>query len=129
MSSRFHQAHSLIDVHGASKGRVVIGNGVWIGDNVTILSGVTLGDGAVIGAGSVVTKDVDAFSIVGGNPARKIKMRFSCDVIDLIRELEWWDWSSEFIQLNRRILEVDLTQVTSAKLQDMISHVVHSNEV
>ena len=56
-------------------GSVVIGNDVWIGTNVLIKSGVTIGDGAVIAAGAVVTKDVAAYDIVGGVPARKIKER------------------------------------------------------
>lgn len=56
-----------------SKGTVVIGNNVWIGDKATILPGVTLGDGAVIAANAVVTKDVPAYSVVGGNPARILK--------------------------------------------------------
>ena len=56
-----------------SKGPVVIGKNVWIGDKATILPGVTIGDGAIVGANSVVTKDVPAFCIVGGNPAKIIK--------------------------------------------------------
>lgn len=56
-----------------SKGKVIIGNNVWIGDKATILPGVIIGDGAIIGAGTVVTKDVPAMSVVGGNPARIIK--------------------------------------------------------
>ena len=56
-----------------SKGPVIIGNNVWIGDKATILPGVTVGDGAVIAANAVVTKDVPAYSVVGGNPARVIR--------------------------------------------------------
>lgn len=56
-----------------SKGPVVIGNNVWIGDKATILPGVTIGDGAVVAANAVVTKDVPAYSVVAGNPARIIK--------------------------------------------------------
>lgn len=56
-----------------SKGPVIIGNNVWIGDKATILPGVTIGDGAVIAANAVVTKDVPAYCVAGGNPARIIK--------------------------------------------------------
>lgn len=56
-----------------SKGPVIIGNNVWIGDKATILSGVTIGDGTIVAANSVVTKDVPAYSIAAGNPAKVIK--------------------------------------------------------
>ena len=56
-----------------SKGPVIIGDNVWIGDKATILPGVTIGDGAVIAANAVVTKDVPAFCVAAGNPARIIK--------------------------------------------------------
>jgi virginiamycin A acetyltransferase len=71
--------------------RTLIGNDVWIGDNVVIIKGVKIGNGSIIGAGSVVTKDVEPFSIMGGNPAKLIKKRFSQDVIDQIEESEWWN--------------------------------------
>ena len=60
---------------GHDKKPVVIGKDVWIGANVIILAGRTVGDGAVIGAGSIVTKDVEPFTIVGGNPAKLIRRR------------------------------------------------------
>lgn len=56
---------------------VIIEDGVWVGCNVIILKGVTIGTGAVVAAGAVVTKDVPPYSIVGGNPARVIKFRFT----------------------------------------------------
>lgn len=56
---------------------IMIGDDVWIGARVTILPGVHVGNGSVIGAGSVVTKDVPPYSIVGGNPAKVIRMRLS----------------------------------------------------
>jgi virginiamycin A acetyltransferase len=55
------------------KGDIVIGNDVWIGNNATIMSGVTVGDGAIIATNSTVVKDVEPYSIVGGNPAIEIK--------------------------------------------------------
>ena len=54
---------------------VIIGNDVWIATRAIILPGVHVGNGAIIAAGSVVTRDVPDYSIVGGNPAKVIKMR------------------------------------------------------
>lgn len=56
-----------------SKGPITIGKNVWIGDKATILPGVTIGDGAIIAANAVVTKNVSAYNVVGGNPARILK--------------------------------------------------------
>lgn len=71
---------------------VTIGNDVWIGSNVTILGGVIISDGAVIGAGSVVTKNIPAYSIVVGNPAKSIKKRFNDNQINKLCSIEWWNW-------------------------------------
>ena len=60
---------------------VTIEDGVWIGANVTILKGVTIGRGSVVAAGSVVTKSCEPYSIIGGIPAKLIKMRFSSEEI------------------------------------------------
>lgn len=81
-----------------TKGDVVIGNDVWIGRNVLILSGVHIGDGAVVGAGSVVTKSVDSYAIVAGNPARMIRSRFPDDVKRKLQEIAWWNWPIEQIK-------------------------------
>ena len=76
----------------AEKNYVVkIGSDVWIGSNVLILNGVTIHDGAVVAAGSVVTKDVEAFSVVGGTPARYIKDRFTKDEQQFLLDVKWWD--------------------------------------
>jgi len=84
--------------HPATKGDVVIGNDVWIGYGATILSGVKIGNGAVIGAMAVVSKDVEPYSVVVGNPALEVKKRFSKDVIEKIENLKWWDWSDSEIR-------------------------------
>lgn len=88
-----------------SKGKVTIGNDVWIGYGVTILSGVTIGDGAVIGACSLITKDVPSYSIVGGVPAKIIKKRFDDNTINQLLVIKWWNWSDEKIQKNINILK------------------------
>ncbi|MFK7947231.1 MAG: CatB-related O-acetyltransferase [Saprospiraceae bacterium] len=82
------------------KGDLVIGNDVWIGYKATIMAGVTIGDGAIIAAHSVVTKDVEPYSIVGGNPAKLIKKRFSESTVQQLLESEWWNWELEKITKN-----------------------------
>ncbi|MDG5469924.1 CatB-related O-acetyltransferase [Deltaproteobacteria bacterium IMCC39524] len=86
------------------KGDIKIGNDVWISNNVVILSGVTISDGAVVGAGSIVTKDVNPYSIVAGNPARVVKKRFSDDIIEQLLDIKWWDWDEEKIHENLILL-------------------------
>ncbi|WP_235868898.1 CatB-related O-acetyltransferase [Vibrio superstes] len=71
-----------------------IGNDVWIGANVLLKPGVNIGDGAVVAANSVVVKDVESYSIVGGIPAKKIKMRFTEEQVKALRELKWWEYDS-----------------------------------
>jgi acetyltransferase-like isoleucine patch superfamily enzyme len=83
------------DGHPATKGDVVIGNDVWIGTNATILSGVTVGDGAAVAACSVVTKDVPPYTVVGGNPARPLRQRFSDAQVDALLRIRWWEWPDE----------------------------------
>lgn len=79
---------------------ISIGNDVWIGSNVVILGGITIGDGAVIAAGSIVTKDVEAYAIVGGNPAKVIRYRFESEVIEKLLKFEWWNRSDEWLRAN-----------------------------
>ena len=83
--------------HPSTKGDVIIGNDVWIGDNVTIMSGVTIGDGVVIANNSHVVKNVEPYSLIGGNPAKLIKYRFSQEQIEKLLKIKWWDWDDEKI--------------------------------
>jgi len=80
-----------------SKGDIVIKNDVWIGANCTLIDGLTIGNGAVVAAGSVVTKDVPPYAIVGGNPAKLIRYRFSRDMIDEIESIEFWEMDMDDI--------------------------------
>lgn len=88
-------SHGAMDV--ISKGNTVIGNDVWIGNNVTIMQGITVGDGAIIGTNSLVTKDVEPYAIVGGNPAKLIRKRFDDKTIEFLVQLAWWNWPVEKI--------------------------------
>jgi acetyltransferase-like isoleucine patch superfamily enzyme len=85
---------SVRDAKGpvSTKGDVIIGNDVWIGSQALILSGVTIGDGAIVGAGSVVCKDVAPYSVVAGNPAKQIRLRFDEGKISALLKIAWWDW-------------------------------------
>lgn len=71
---------------------VIIGNDVWIGEGVLIPGGITIGNGAIITARAVITKDVEAYSIVGGIPAKLIKYRFDEQSRQQINNSEWWNW-------------------------------------
>jgi acetyltransferase-like isoleucine patch superfamily enzyme len=83
--------------HPATKGNVVIGNDVWIGSNVTIMSGVTIGDGVVIANNSHVVKNAEPYSIIGGNPAKLIKYRFTSEKISELLKIKWWNWDDNKI--------------------------------
>jgi acetyltransferase-like isoleucine patch superfamily enzyme len=91
----------------SSKGSVIIGNDVWIGLNTTILSGVTIGDGAIVAAGSIVTKNVEPYAIVGGNPAKVIKKRFSDEAISKLLTIQWWNWEIDKIKDNLDLIMSD----------------------
>lgn len=71
---------------------VTIGNDVWIGTGVTILNGASIGDGAIVAAGSVVTKPVPPYAIVGGVPAKLIRMRFPDAMIQQLADIKWWNY-------------------------------------
>lgn len=82
------------------KGDTIIGNDVWIGHNATIMAGVKIGDGAIIATNATVVKNVEPYTIVGGNPAKVIRKRFSNEKIEQLLDLKWWDWNLEKITRN-----------------------------
>jgi len=69
-----------------------------VGAAALIMDGVTIGNGAVIAAGAVVTKDVEDYTIIGGNPARELRRRFDPEDIDALLKIAWWDWPDETIR-------------------------------
>jgi phosphonate metabolism protein (transferase hexapeptide repeat family) len=77
---------------------VHIGHDVWIGHGAIILPGRNVGTGAVIAAGAIVTKDVPAYTIVAGNPARPVRRRFPESIAGRLAELAWWDWDHETLR-------------------------------
>ena len=81
-----------------NKGDIIIDNDVWIGYEAVIMAGVHIGDGAVIAARAVETKDVPPYTIVGGTPARKIRMRFEEETIAKLQQIQWWNWPVEKIR-------------------------------
>lgn len=88
----------------ATKGDTVIGNDVWIGMDAVVMPGVTVGDGAIVSARAVVVKDVEPYTIVGGNPAKLVKRRFSDEVTAALLDIRWWDWPIEVIEANLALI-------------------------
>lgn len=96
---------------------LLIGNDVWIGDRVTILSGCRhIGDGAVLAAGTVVTRDVPAFSIMGGVPARLLRGRFPAAIAELVAQSRWWEFDLPVVSGWRTLLDQPLTMEGAAWL-------------
>ena len=85
--------------------KILVGSNVWCGRNSTFKCSnpnkpLIIGDGAVIASDSVVVKNVPPYAIVGGNPAKIIKFRFSEDVIESLLRIKWYDWSLDKIHDN-----------------------------
>lgn len=77
------------------RGDTVVGHDVWFGYGVTVMPGVRIGHGAVIASGSVVVDDVPDYGVVGGNPAKLIRTRYSEDEVARLLAVAWWDWPAE----------------------------------
>ncbi|NIA68160.1 CatB-related O-acetyltransferase [Pelagibius litoralis] len=104
----------------ANKGDTVIGNDVWIGMEAVVMPGVTIGDGAIVSARAVVVKDVAPYTIVGGNPARPVKKRFSDDVIEALLDVQWWTWPTAVIEKNLDVItgaDIDALRSRAAALK------------
>ena len=91
------------------KSQITIGNDVWTGQSVCLRPGITIGDGAIIGSCSVVMKDVPPYAIVGGNPVKIIRYRYTPEQIERLLEIKWWDWSEDKIKKNYHLFD-DITK-------------------
>ena len=98
------------------KGDIIVANDVWFGYDALVMNGVTIGNGAIIAAGAVVVKDVPAYAIVAGNPAKVVKMRFDDKTIQRLEKIAWWDWDIEKINKHLKLichLDVDQLEMAS----------------
>lgn len=100
-----------------SKGNIVLHDDVWIGANAIICSGVEIGQGAVIAAGAVVTKDVPPYAIVGGNPARIIKFRFSEKIINKLLNID-------ICKLFDKFTKEELTNIYSELDENLLEKII-----
>ena len=109
--------------HTISKGDTVVGNDVWFGRDVAVMPGVTIGNGAIIATAAVVTRDVEPYTIVGGNPAQLIKQRYSEADVELLQQAAWWDWPIEIISAHTATLMAG----TPAEIAEIAGHIFPSD--
>ncbi len=101
------------------KGDIIVGHDVWFGYDSLIMNGVTIGNGSIIAARSVVVKDVPAYSIVAGNPAKVVKMRFDEKTIERLQKIAWWNWPIEKITQNVKLIcNLDVDQLETLARED-----------
>ncbi|HEY5796695.1 MAG TPA: CatB-related O-acetyltransferase [Bosea sp. (in: a-proteobacteria)] len=108
---------AAIDGSHATRGDVAIGHDVWLGSQCMVLSGVRIGTGAVVAARAVVTRDVPPYAIVGGNPARVIKLRFDEETVAALLESRWWELPREIVVELLPLLMSDRTEALLAALR------------
>ena len=97
------------------KGDTIVGHDVWLGYQSMVMPGVHIGSGAIIATQSLVVKDVEPYTIVGGNPARCLKQRFDQNTIDELLTIAWWDWDREKISRNlEAIVSADINTLKTS---------------
>lgn len=113
----WEQAYSIDDL--PTKGDIIVGNDVWFGYDSLVKGGVTIGDGAIVASRAVVVKDVPAYSIVAGNPAKVVKMRFDDQTIERLLHVAWWDWPIEKINQHLSLISgLDIDKLEEAGAQE-----------
>ena len=103
---------------------VRIGAACWLADNVTILEGVQIGNGVIVGAGSVVTKSIPDYAIAVGNPARVVRLRYPEEIVEMLKPIDWWNWSDEKLRANVELFNLDLSTVEPAVLKEVLANLV-----
>lgn len=106
-------AETIADTY-EPKGDTVIKSDAWIGMNAMIMPGITIGEGAIVASGSVVTKDVPPYTVVGGNPAKVIKSRFTEEETEQLLEMRWFDWK-------RPLVEEAMPLITKGSVADLVT--------
>ncbi|WP_215401727.1 MULTISPECIES: CatB-related O-acetyltransferase [unclassified Leucobacter] len=102
-----------------------IGHDVWIGANVTLSAGITIGTGAVIASGALVTKDVAPYEIVGGNPAKPIRKRFSDSMVEDLLASKWWEYEpSQLFTEDPRDLSAVLARIERGELDPYVPRTI-----
>lgn len=96
---------------------ITVGNDVWIGINAIILPGIKIGNGATIAAGALVANDVPDYAVVGGAPARLIKIKHSPEVIEKLNNIAWWDWPKEEIEARKKDFYLPVDQFIQKYLE------------
>jgi virginiamycin A acetyltransferase len=86
------------------RGDTVVGNDVWFGYRTTVMPGVRIGHGAVVASGAVVVNDVPDYGIVGGNPAKLVRTRYSPEEVARLLAVSWWDWPVEHLSQHVRAI-------------------------
>lgn len=117
----FRHYFSGEDIVATTKGRVRISDDVWIGTDATILSGVSIGQGAVIAARSLVTGDVPAYAVVGGNPAKVIRYRFSPEIINILKQVDYSIYDERVIKEHLQELVEHLDDKSADEVAEIIS--------
>lgn len=113
----YEAAHGVIAVNALSPERLIVEDDVWVGHNTVILPGCKfIGRGAIIGAGSIVTKDVTAYSIVAGNPAKPLRQRFDADLTTALEASHWWTRDMADLARIERDFDHAVTKPTPEKL-------------
>ena len=103
-----------------SRGDTVVGNDVWIGYDALVMPGVRIGNGAIVAARAVVVKDIPAYAVVGGNPAKILKFRFPPETIAALEQIAWWNWPVEKVTRHlKAIVSADLAALQAAAHDEM----------